>query len=85
MVIASDDGEETIRVTFEDYAFFVPRESPGLQAVVRGRLAVKTIDVETARHFEDERVEGTGEAPKKITTPQREVSVVASGLELREG
>lgn len=79
------DGEEEIRVTFKDYGFFVPEDASGLTAVVTGELKVKTLDVKTAQHFEDDRVEGTDEAPRQIDSPQREVSIVAHGLELRRG
>ena len=84
MAVASDDGHRKVRVTFKDYGFFVPRESPGLHAVVQGELRVKTLDVETAQHYENDRVEGTGETPRTITEPQKEIAIVATGLELRK-
>lgn len=77
------EGDRQIRVTFEDYGFFVPKKSPGMRAVVEGRFAVKTLDVEKAQHLENDRVEGTAEAPQKITEPKRELTLVARGLELR--
>lgn len=84
MAITAEDGDRPIRVTFEDYGFFVPRESPGMVAVVEGELALRTLDVETAQHYENDRVEGTDEKPKTITEPKRELAIVASALELRQ-
>jgi hypothetical protein len=83
MVIQDEDGEHPIRVTAEGYGFFVPRRAPGLTAVVQGTLEVKTIDIDTAQHYEDERVMGSDEKPRTITEPQQELSIVARGLELR--
>lgn len=84
MAVASEDGDQKVRVTFEDYAFFVPREAPGLQAIVQGELKLKTLDVETAQHYENDRVEGIDEAPRTITEPQKELAIVATGLELKK-
>lgn len=83
MSLASEDGV-SVRVTFKDYGFFVPGKSPGMTATVEGELAVKILDVETAQHYEDDRVDGTGETAKTITEPQRELSIVAAGVELRQ-
>ncbi len=85
MVVTDDAGTTRVRVTAKGYGFFVPRKAPGLRAVVEGTLDVETLDVETAQHFEDDRVAGTDEPSRQVTEPQRELSVVARGLELHQG
>ena len=78
------DGDQSVRITSKGYKFFVPKTAPGQQAIVEGELAVKTLDVETAQHYEEERVMGKNEKPKKITAPKKEASVAAIGLEIRK-
>jgi hypothetical protein len=80
----TDDQGSMMRITSKGYKFFVPKDAVGKSAVVEGELQVKMLDVKTAQHFEDDRVEGTDEKPKKITEPQRSVSIAAIGVELRD-
>ncbi len=79
------DGDQSVRITSKGYKFFVPKTAPGQLATVEGELAVKTLDVKTAQHYEEERVMGKKEAPKKVTAPQKEISIASLGLEIRKG
>ena len=48
----------TIRVTFKDYGFFVPKDISGREVIVDGVALKELIDEDAARHFaEDGRVE----------------------------
>ena len=69
-------GESAVHVTFEDYAFFVPKDSAGSDAVLEGKVVVKTPDPDDVKHFKGE---GAGEAAGA------RVSIEASGVELRKG
>lgn len=74
-------GAQTIRVTFKDYGFFVPKDCLGKKAVVEGHFKVTTTSIAEAQHYaEDAAKEG---APvKKVTEAQKTYAIVATGVEL---
>lgn len=76
-----EPGAQTIRVTFKDYGFFVPKDCLGKKAVVEGHFKVTTMSVAEAQHYaEDAAKEG---APvKKVTEAQKTYAMVATGVEL---
>lgn len=78
-------GEQGIRITAKGYGFFVPTQAAGMAAIIEGELSVGELDQATAQHYEDDKVEGTGQPAKKITGPVAELAVVAAGLEMRQG
>jgi hypothetical protein len=78
-------GEQGIRITAKGYGFFVPAQAAGMSAVIEGELSVGELDQATAQHYEDDKVEGTGQPAKKISGPVAELAVVAAGLEMRQG
>ena len=51
-----DMGEgKTMRVTFKDYGFFVPKDAAGKEVVLEGKVQKQLTDIETLRHYaEDE-------------------------------
>jgi len=67
------------RVTFKDYGFFVPKDSAGATAVLEGVFSVKTIPEKTAKHYAQET---PGGKPDAIKGDQKELSLVASGVEI---
>jgi len=77
MVLKS--GEASVRVTFKDYGFFVPKDSAGATAVMEGVFNVKTIPEAKARHYAGET---PGGKPDAIKGDQKELSLVASGVEI---
>jgi hypothetical protein len=78
MVLKS--GDKSVRVTFKDYGFFVPKDSAGATAVMEGVFKVKTIPEKVAKHYAEET---PGGKPDAITGDQKELSLVASGVELK--
>jgi hypothetical protein len=72
-------GDRSVRVTFKDYGFFVPIDSAGATAVMEGVFNVKTIPEATAKHYAEET---PGGKPDAIKGDQKELSLVASGVEL---
>ena len=72
-------GQPGMRVTFKDYGFFVPLDSKGMQARANGVTKVKTLSKKEVDHL-------AGEGAKLVRNGDgtaREVSFVASGIELR--
>lgn len=69
-----------VRVTFKDYAFFVPTDSKGLEARVEGQVQLKTLSKKEADHLEEEGAKLTRKADGSAV----ETSFVASGVELRK-
>jgi hypothetical protein len=72
-------GDQSVRVMFKDYGFFVPKDSAGATAVMEGVFNVKTIPEATAKHYAGET---PGGKPDAIKGDQKELSLVASGVEL---
>ncbi|MCB9527018.1 MAG: DUF4920 domain-containing protein [Myxococcales bacterium] len=66
------------RITFKDYAFFVPLDSDGHDVIVEGVVEVKTLDEGERRHL----AEDAGKSIDEI--PQHELRLVASAVELRQ-
>ena len=52
MVLKS--GDQSVRVRFKDYAFFVPKDSAGATAMLEGVFTVKTVPEATAKHYAEE-------------------------------
>ena len=77
MVLKS--GEKSVRVTFKDYGFFVPKDAAGSVATVEGVFKVATLPEATAKHYAGET---PGGKPETIKGDQKELSLVASGVEL---
>jgi hypothetical protein len=73
------DGKNTVRVRFQDYGFFLPKDAFGATALVQGVVVVRTLSEKEARHYAEESREGD---PSAIHGEQREVGFVASGVRL---
>lgn len=70
------------RVTFEDYAFFVPTTSAGHDARIEGTVVVNQVEPERVEHLESE---GGTFREKKADGSAAEVQIVAKGVELSKG
>ncbi len=73
------DGEHVARVTFKDYTFFVPTDTYNQRSVVYGVLTEHTLSEEMAKHFADD----AGQSSDTIRGPQKEYSIVAEGVYLK--
>jgi uncharacterized protein DUF4920 len=74
------EGESTVRVTFKDYGFFVAKDGAGATATVEGVFSVQTLPKGTAMHYA---AETPGGKPDEIKGDVKELSIVATGVELR--
>lgn len=76
--------DEEMRVTFKDYGFFVPKDSPGKTAIMTGDVFYDTTTVERLRHFAVDGGMSEAEAEKTITEPEISMSFEATGVIIRE-
>ncbi|MGB4247236.1 MAG: DUF4920 domain-containing protein [Pseudohongiellaceae bacterium] len=77
------DGDSYARITFKDYAFFVPTETSMQRAVVYGVLDDATLSADEAAHFAQDA--GNAEAREELLAagkPIREYSLVAAAVQL---
>lgn len=75
------EGARSIRVTFRDYAFFVPKDIAGKTVVVEGVLSRKLLSAEEAKHYDDESGAGSTATPG----PREEWSLVANSVVVPAG
>lgn len=69
------DGDATARVFFGKHDFFLPKDTAG-EAIVYGKLEVKTVDEKMAKHL----AEDAGQDPAKVSGEQTEWRIVASSV-----
>ena len=53
MTLNAVDGI-TIRVTFKDYGFFVPKDIAGRNVIVNGKVSKTTLSEEAAKHYAED-------------------------------
>lgn len=81
MTLSSDVlGEETVRVTFKDYGFFVPLDSAGKTARLQGTFEVKETSVADRKHYLEDA--GKHDEAALVTEPSIEYTFVADGVHL---
>lgn len=73
-------GKPGMRVTFKDYAFFVPLDSKGMLARVEGVTKVRTLSKKEADHLAEE----GAKLARNADGTAREIAFVANGVELRK-
>ena len=78
MKVKTADGK-TIRVTFKDYGFFVPKDIAGKTVVFEGVANVKTTSVAMLKHYAEDGGKSKEEIAK-ITEPEKAIGVVATGV-----
>jgi hypothetical protein len=70
------EGPRSIRVTFADYAFFVPKDIAGKTVVVEGVLSHKLLSADEAKHYAEE----SPTAAAAPAGPREEWSLVATSV-----
>jgi len=73
------DGEAQLRVRFENYGFFLPRDASGREAWVEGVVRVETLSEQEARHYAEE---SGRPSESEIHGSRQEVGFTASGVRL---
>jgi len=75
-------NDELMRVTFKDYGFFVPLDSPGKTVTMEGTAYYKTVSVDLLRHY----AEDAGKSKKEINAikePEHDLAFEAVGVILK--
>ena len=78
MKLKTTDGQ-TMRVTFKDYGFFVPKDIEGKTVVVEGTAETTVTPVAELRHYAEDAGKSKEEIAK-ITQPERALTFVADGV-----
>jgi len=78
MTLKMPDGEG-VRVTFKDYAFFMPKDIVGKRVALDGIAKKQTISAETLRHYAED-AHQSAEEVAKITEPKKELAFEAKGV-----
>lgn len=72
-------GQQTMRVVFKDYGFFVPKDIGGKNVIIDGIAYNDTTSVDDLRHYAEDAGK-TKEDIEKITEPEVSVSFEARGV-----
>ena len=78
MKVKTGDGQ-TMRVTFKDYGFFVPKDIVGKTVVLEGMAETTTTPVADLRHYAEDAGKSKEEI-QKITEPEKALTFVADGV-----
>ncbi|MCY7356251.1 MAG: DUF4920 domain-containing protein [Rudanella sp.] len=78
MEVKTDEGK-TMRVTFKDYGFFVPKDIAGKQVVFEGVAQQTTTSVADLKHYAEDAGKSKAEIAK-ITEPEKALTFVADGV-----
>ena len=81
LAIKKSDGS-TMRVTFNDHAFFVPKDIAGKTAVIEGVAYIETTSVEDQRHYAEDEGKSKEEIAA-ISQPKHELVFDAQGVMIR--
>ena len=72
-------GDDSCRVTFKDYGFFVPTDSAGAEARIQGRITTQRIEPARVAHLEQE---GAKFKHREADGSATEVQFIASAVQL---
>jgi hypothetical protein len=81
MELKNNDGT-TMRVTFKDYGFFMPKDCSGKTAIVEGIAKVEVTSIEDLKEYAKDDGQSK-EDIAKITEPQKELVFEAKGVILQ--
>ena len=79
MTLEGPDQATSLRVTFRDYGFFVPKEILGRDVIVEGKLEVKEQSVAELRHLAEDAGRSAAEIAA-IVAPVTSAALVADGV-----
>lgn len=82
MTIEMPDQQQ-MRVSFKDYAFFMPKDLAGKEVIMKGVAQYTTTDVATLQHLAADAGKPQSEIDE-ITTPENALSFLASGVTIVE-
>lgn len=74
---------QVMKVTFRDYAFFVPKDASGKSVIIDGYAYTDTVSVAELRHYAEDAGK-TKEEIEKITAPELSISFEANGVIIKK-
>ncbi|MDF1800098.1 MAG: DUF4920 domain-containing protein [Planctomycetota bacterium] len=77
-----NEGGESMRVKFKDYAFFMPMDSQGKEVLVDGTFAIQVVPAEEAAHYLEDA--GKHEEAAAITEDQVSLTFLASSVLMKK-
>jgi len=78
----TNEGAEPLRVTFKDYAFFMPKDASGKTAIIEGIAKVEETSVADLQEYAKDAGK-TKEEIAAIKEPKKELAFEANGVILR--
>jgi hypothetical protein len=72
---------EPVRITFKDYAFFVPKDLAGKEVALVGQMQKETVSVAMQKHLAEDAKKSKAEIAM-IKDPITEFSIVAEGVKV---
>jgi uncharacterized protein DUF4920 len=78
MTMQLPDGN-TMRVSFKDYEYFVPKDIGGKIVVIKGTASIKTTPVDELQHYAEDKG-ASKEEIENITAPKEELTFEADGV-----
>jgi len=79
MTLQKSGMDETVFIKFKDYAFFVPKDADGKDAIVKGKLYASVTSVDELRHYAEDKG-ASAEEIAAIIEPEREIKMMADGV-----
>lgn len=76
--VAFETGEQAF-VKMQDYAFFLPMNAQGKEAIIYGDLYMETISVKELQHYAEDAGQSKEEIAK-ITQPEEKLRLTAKGI-----
>ena len=74
-----EDNDKSVFIRFRDYAFFVPKDAGGKEAIVAGKLYNNITSVEELQHYAEDKGKSAEEIAA-ITEPEKELRMMADGV-----
>lgn len=76
-------NQQSMRVRFKDYGFFVPKDAAGKTVYISGTAFTDTIPVSELRHYAEDAGKSKTEI-EKITEPEISISFEANGVLIKK-
>jgi len=76
-------GVDDVRVKFENYGFFVPKDAMGKDVIVRGKAFIEETTVEEQRHYAEDAGKSIDEV-MAIREPEKKFGFVADGVLIKK-
>ncbi len=76
-------NDQKMRVTFKDYAFFVPKDASGQKVVIEGIAQKEVTDIATLKHYAEDAGKSKEEI-EKINKPKEEITFEAKGVIIKK-